>query len=521
MKRYARYWAGSLLLTASCVASCAPAPSSSGNNRKPWGEETAQGPRVGGRSVGPITVQGRTGTGYDVDGDGRADEIDLDGDGISDGEDVDGDGTISLWNQFQAGWVPDSDPTNDLPASDPDDFARLDPMMPVMNRAPNGTVNEPMTVSLASDGPSMATMATNAPNSNGDLLRPLNQGQQGSCNAFANAGLGAILRFNRERMSNPSADANALWPSPSYIYSRVLGTSACNQGTTIVSALNLFARLGAATLTEQPYRSGDMPMLCEPTMPDVAETPHEYRIGSWQRIGGTGTQRRARIREALAAGIPVPFGVNLPEGFMEFRETTAGTNVREPFRGTGMCTGSGHCGGHAMLITGYSDEKSAYRVLNSWGNDWGDGGYLWWDYASLEGAQNFDAYQVIPVLGAPTPLPATPPAITMTQPMGSQPVLRQVQYNFTSGPATRWTLFVRVAFNDPVTVRTLSATVDGNAQGFGVDSTLSYGDLAFLMPGDAMPTAGSMAELTVEGADRAGATFMQTLTVMVPAATTE
>lgn len=510
-----KFYTTAALVCLTAAACGTPQPAT--GDHKAWGEETPNGPRVSGRNLGMITVDGRTGTGYDINGDGRADEIDLDGDGVSDGEDVDNDGTISLWNQFSPGYTPDPTPQDDLPATDPDDFRRLDPSASVSNMAADGTVMEPMQFALASNGAPMGMGNGMTMNSNGELLRAINQGQQGSCNAFANAGLVTLLRYYRERAQNPMVDPNTLWASPSYIYTRVLNGSPCNQGTAIVNALNLFARAGSASLAEQPYRSGGMPMLCEPTDPDVAMAPHQYRIGSWQRFSERGMALRARIRESIAAGVPVPFGVNLPEGFMEFRETTAGVNVREPFTGTGMCMGSGHCGGHAMLITGYDDSKSAYRVLNSWGNDWGDGGYLWWGYESLEAGTNLDAYQVIPLPGAPTPLPATPPMITMTQPMGTQPVLRLVTRQLQGGPQMRWTLFVRVQFNDPVNLTRVTATVDNNGQALTLSSTMSYGDIGFLLPGDAMPAAGSMAELEVAGKDRAGADFMQTLTVMIPA----
>jgi C1A family cysteine protease len=34
-------------------------------------------------------------------------------------------------------------------------------------------------------------------------------------------------------------------------------------------------------------------------------------------------------------------------------------------------------GGHAICIIGYSDTKHAFRMINSWGPDWGDKGGLW------------------------------------------------------------------------------------------------------------------------------------------------
>jgi C1A family cysteine protease len=35
---------------------------------------------------------------------------------------------------------------------------------------------------------------------------------------------------------------------------------------------------------------------------------------------------------------------------------------------------------HAMVITGYDDDKKAFRVMNSWSTAWGDKGFAWIDY---------------------------------------------------------------------------------------------------------------------------------------------
>ena len=39
-------------------------------------------------------------------------------------------------------------------------------------------------------------------------------------------------------------------------------------------------------------------------------------------------------------------------------------------------------GGHAVVIVGWDDSKSAWRVKNSWGTDWGENGYMWIAYGS-------------------------------------------------------------------------------------------------------------------------------------------
>ena len=36
--------------------------------------------------------------------------------------------------------------------------------------------------------------------------------------------------------------------------------------------------------------------------------------------------------------------------------------------------------GHALVISGYDDGKNAFRIRNSWGENWGDKGSIWIDY---------------------------------------------------------------------------------------------------------------------------------------------
>ena len=40
-------------------------------------------------------------------------------------------------------------------------------------------------------------------------------------------------------------------------------------------------------------------------------------------------------------------------------------------------------GAHAMCIIGYDDTKSAFKVQNSWGTDWGKDGYFWIKYSDI------------------------------------------------------------------------------------------------------------------------------------------
>lgn len=456
------------------------------------------------RAIGMITVNGHVGVGYDTDGDGDAEGVDLDGDGAFDGEDLDGDGRITVWADLRTGDLPPA-PNAGMRSVDPDLFAALDPSNPPLNSTPAGQVNEPARV--VADAPA-------------GVIAARDQAQQGSCAAFAVGAVATLARQHYARLGGATAavplNTDDFWASTAWLYARMVArtqTMMCNGGTSIDSGLSLLATTGAATWAEMPYRSGAMPTLCEPITDATARAPEAFRIGSYARVTGAGTAFRGRVRESLAAGLPVAFGAQLPQGFMGWRSSTQGVDVTSVFRNNGRCTESGHCGGHAMVITGYDDARGAYRVLNSWGTDWGDRGYVWWDYAALEAAESLHAFVIVPLPTAPQPLGAPDPAgLTMAQPTGGRVVLVQQDGS--------WNLVMRVLFSEPVTVTNVGVEIGGSTLNNTMETGMTYGDIVAATPGDAMPAAGTTANVTVNARLRNGATVERRVSVTIPAPTT-
>ncbi len=57
-----------------------------------------------------------------------------------------------------------------------------------------------------------------------------------------------------------------------------------------------------------------------------------------------------------------------------------GLRVTEQWHGAGASIGDPEgpsIGGHAVLLVGYDAEARMWRVRNSWGESWGEGGYAW------------------------------------------------------------------------------------------------------------------------------------------------
>jgi hypothetical protein len=80
------------------------------------------------------------------------------------------------------------------------------------------------------------------------------------------------------------------------------------------------------------------------------------------------------MRACLAAGRPIIVG------FAAYPSL-----VTEAVDRTGLIPLPGddeeRIGGHDVLVVGYDDDRQAFRVLNSWGAHWGEGGFGWLPYA--------------------------------------------------------------------------------------------------------------------------------------------
>jgi C1A family cysteine protease len=88
-------------------------------------------------------------------------------------------------------------------------------------------------------------------------------------------------------------------------------------------------------------------------------------ISSYRRVG----QNPVALQSILAAKQPVVFGFLVPAYFESDEMRHSGNLILRP--------NEQFLGGHAVLIVGYCLRTQRYLVRNSWGADWGIGGYFW------------------------------------------------------------------------------------------------------------------------------------------------
>jgi hypothetical protein len=125
----------------------------------------------------------------------------------------------------------------------------------------------------------------------------------------------------------------------------------------------LVAERGAASLKDFPYLSSS----CD-AQPSQAVLDNAKRFGivEWLRVG----IEHRQIKPQLVAGFPVLVGMDVDEAFQALSPRDA------VYRREGKDSPSGH----ALVVVGYDDGRQSYKVMNSWGNDWGDHGFGWVTY---------------------------------------------------------------------------------------------------------------------------------------------
>lgn len=133
-------------------------------------------------------------------------------------------------------------------------------------------------------------------------------------------------------------------------------------GTQISEAMKVLQKRGVLTWQDAPYQS----ISCNITAkPGSAETL-KHKISYYRRI----EQTVAAIKNNLKNKIPVVFAANVSNAFQTYRG--------------GIMSNSSYVGaskdGHAMVVVGYDDDKSAFKIANSWSTNWGEAGFGWIEY---------------------------------------------------------------------------------------------------------------------------------------------
>lgn len=203
------------------------------------------------------------------------------------------------------------------------------------------------------------------------------QGQYGTCVSWAvgyNTKTALAGLSNNWSASDLASPANQ--SSPKDLFTAIPDNQKgpdCN-GTNFTNALDLIQSRGVASSQTVPYTNlGN----CSQSNVQGSWTSEAQnnKIEYWRKIDPT----IESIKDNLSKNIPVILGAKLGDNFMAW-------NSDNVLSSESSFNNAGQHAYHAMVIAGYDNSKGAggaFKVINSWGQSWGDQGYIWVDYNYL------------------------------------------------------------------------------------------------------------------------------------------
>ncbi|RYE02120.1 MAG: hypothetical protein EOP61_09365 [Sphingomonadales bacterium] len=186
------------------------------------------------------------------------------------------------------------------------------------------------------------------------------QGTIGSCNACAIVGALEFQMIKGGRVLTPL--------SPLYVYyngRKLAGMEQQDSGLLCHHATAAIMAYGACEETLWPYKAEKLKH--EPPK-ECYDNSREFDTTQYARLG---TSEEAKV--ALSQGMPIVFGFDIPRSYY----TAAAATGQMPQDGTYDLD---PMSGHAMLIVGFDDVKGMWLARNSWGEGFGEKGYLWIPY---------------------------------------------------------------------------------------------------------------------------------------------
>jgi Papain family cysteine protease/Domain of unknown function (DUF4384) len=203
------------------------------------------------------------------------------------------------------------------------------------------------------------------------------QGDYGTCNAFACAYASATIIFAQTHAINDKSMINKCIFSPTYLYQNILkeGTNNCQNGSHPLTALLFMNEKGLPFQRTVPYTCGKS----WASAADVEAA--KYKIADAAMLFGKDNEvleadfKVESTKKALLENTPVIIGFELPKSFFQVKTDTWNPDPAEAL-------GDWKHGKHAMTVVAFDDNKAggAFKIMNSWGKTWGDGGFVWVKY---------------------------------------------------------------------------------------------------------------------------------------------
>ncbi len=229
------------------------------------------------------------------------------------------------------------------------------------------------------------------------------QSPLGACTAFATTytQLSYMTAFQRNLdIRNNSDNTNKYSPKWSYN----MANDGTDSGSSFVEVFALLEKHGACTWAEFPFDSDPRAWCLNPAAwRNALSVRTDPALYVWPASSEDGL---AQAKELLTNGYVLTFGTYINSWQYRLIQNDPSTTEDDGEVGKEVAYWvNGSEGGHAMTVVGYNDaiwtdingngtidpgEKGAFRIANSWGAAWKDGGFVWLAYDALKRSSAVD-----------------------------------------------------------------------------------------------------------------------------------
>jgi len=220
---------------------------------------------------------------------------------------------------------------------------------------------------------------------------------------------------------------------------------------------------GAVYENQFPYTATDAPC--------GGPYDHHDPIADWVFVGSENSVPSTdAIKQAIVDHGPVSAAVCVNSAFQAY---TGGV-----FNPTGWCFSINH----AITLVGWDDTLGAWRLRNSWGDDWGEDGYMWIAYG-----KNYVGYSANYVVynGSTPPTPPAAPSNLTVQAVSTSQIDLTWTDNATDEDGFKIERCTGVGCSDFAEIATLGANVTSTSDtGLSAATSYSYRVSAYNAVGD-------------------------------------
>ena len=204
--------------------------------------------------------------------------------------------------------------------------------------------------------------------------------------------------------------AGSSTPSPAYLHTQIYRRDkpCAKSGSDAITALKYLMKSGLPS-NETDAKT----LICSAEIENRSLPTNGFSVRSFVTNYFVDRTSKARlgsleaIKQSLASGNPVIVHFSLFKATSDptsEEDTLASLRPNEIYRGS-LARTYGSAGGHAMVLVGYDERRQAFRVQNSWGEEWADGGFGWIGYDAAR-ADMSGAFTMVTSVKPPKPQPA-------------------------------------------------------------------------------------------------------------------